>query len=1209
MARCTGSFPITAAWAALAGTAILATLGVSGADDPAPSPGEAAPASDVSFGRDVRPILADRCFKCHGPDEAVREQTGGLRLDSFEGATADLGGGRHALVPGDAQASEILRRLRSRDPDVRMPPPESKLTVSEGEIATIERWIAGGGAYEVHWAFEAPTRPNAPSVADEAWVRNPIDRFVLAQLERRGIAPSPEADRETLIRRASLDLTGLPPTPEEIDAFLADDRPDAYERVVDRLLASPHYGERMAMYWLDVSRYADTNGYHHDNYRSMWPWRDYVIESFNENKPFDRFVAEQLAGDLLPDRDEETVIATGFGRLHPISDEGGAIEAEYLTEYAADRVETVSTALLGLTMQCSRCHDHKYDPVTQEDYFSLFAFFNSLNERGVPAREEGVVNKAFAPYVAAPTDEQEAELARLDEAIGVAQAAIDEPIPGLAEQQAAWESSVREAAGVRWAEASIDDARSEGGATLSVLEDGSVLASGENPDRDIHAITLRTTATDLRLLRLDVLEDASLPTEGPGRAYNGNGVLSGVDLEAVSLADPEQHRTIDIAYAWADLEQPNGDFDADNVRRTDDPLGWAIDAHNRTGTRTLILEAAEPFGFEGGTEVRVRLRYESQYAQHTFGRVRLALGTGDRVRDVLPVDFRPWCLAGPFKEETATAAYETGHGPESAASIDLGAMFGEGEQRWSFKPEYKDGTPNPLNGTNSAFYLGRTIFAPAERSFTLSLGSDDAIRVYLNGEELLANDTRRGVAPDQESLDVTLRPGENTLVLKIVNEGGPAGFYFAATPTSDEPMSLAPLALIPRDRRAPDTLAAVDEAYRIEQSPEYASRVETLASLNEERATLRSSLPNVMVMEERPEPTPTFVLARGAYDHPDKERPVTRRPPDVLGAWAEDMPRNRLGLAEWLFAPDQPLTARVAVNRFWQQIFGIGIVRTSEDFGIQGEWPSHPELLDWLAVEFEASGWDVKAMLRLIVTSATYRQSSALRHELAEADPENRLLARGPRRRMSAEMIRDNALAASGLLVPAIGGPSVKPYQPDGLWRERAMLTSNTRIFERDSGDDLYRRGLYTFWKRSAPPPQMATFDAPEREYCVVRRGATSTPLQALVLLNDETYVEIARALAQRSMIEGHWSEDPAGSIVRAFRLATGRRPGPDEVAILQRTYVNAFERYRDAPEDAAAVLMYGESPVDGSLDEAELAAMTMVAAVILNLDETITKD
>ena len=1162
--------------------------------------------ASVRYSRDIRPILADRCFTCHGPDDAANES--GVRLDSFEGATTPAGT-IHPIAPGDPGASAILERMRAADPNHRMPPPESNLRVSEDEIALIERWIAQGAEYEGHWAFQTPQRLPLPEVSDEAWARNPIDRFILARLDELGIEPSPEADRETLIRRVSLDLTGLPPTPEEIDAFLEDDQPGAYERVVERLLASPHYGERMAMYWLDVARYADTNGYHHDNERTMWPWRDWVIQSFNDNTPFDRFITEQIAGDLLPDATHDTIVATGFCRNHPISDEGGAIEAEYLTEYAADRVETISTALLGLTMQCARCHDHKYDPVTMEDYYGLFAFFNSVEERGVPARAEGVQFGAFAPYVSAPSDEQEAELARLADAITQARSAVDEPIPGLREQQDAWEQTIRNAAGVTWAASEIVSAQAQQGATLEVLEDDSILATGENPATDVHDIVLRTDATDLRLLSVDVLNDERLPLGRAGRAHNGNAVISGIEIMATSVLDPEQTQQVTFAYAWADFEQPNGDFDAQNALRPDQGLGWAIGAHLENEPRTLFVLTEEPFGFEGGTEVHVTLRYESRYSEHTFGRVRLGLASCNDLRPALPTIYRDWFMAGPFGAGSGNEAFETAFGPESAEFINMDERFGEKNLGWAHKPEYVDGTPYTFNGTNSAFYLGRTVFSPVERTYDVSLGSDDAIQVYLNGEELLANNTRRGVAPDQESLSLTFRPGENTLILKVVNEGGPAGFYFKATPASEEPMTLAPLAFTPRDIRSEHATRAIDTAYRLEVSPEYKRRVEALAEAESAHGMLEGQLPNVMIMKELAEPRATYVLTRGAYDAPDMDRPVDRQSPQILGALADDARRDRLGLANWLFEADHPLTSRVAVNRLWQVIFGDGIVRTSEDFGIQGEWPSHPELLDWLAVEFRESDWDVKQMLTLIVTSATYRQSSAHRPELLELDPDNRLLARQHRKRLSAELVRDNALAASGLLVRDIGGPSVKPYQPEGLWREVAMLTSNTRFFERDDGNDLYRRGLYTFWKRSAPPPQMATFDAPEREVCVVRRGATSTPLQALVLLNDETYVEIARALAQRVMLETSWPDDPVAAVVRAFRLATGRRPLPDEVAILQETYENALADFRIAPDDAESLLMYGESPVDESLAPTELASMTIVASVILNLDETITKD
>ncbi|RMH12753.1 MAG: DUF1553 domain-containing protein, partial [Planctomycetota bacterium] len=1162
-------------------------------------------AEPVQFNRDIRPILSDRCFPCHGPEEASREATGGLRLDSFEGATVDLGDGRRPLVPGDPASSVIIQRLLASDPDDRMPPPDSHLTISPSEIDLIARWIAQGGEYSKHWSFVPPIRPELPHVNNESWCRNPIDRFILARLEAINIEPSPEADRETLIRRLSFDLTGLPPTPEQIDAFIADESDDAYERLVDRLLASEHYGERLAMMWLDVARYADTNGYHHDNERTQWPWRDWVIDAFNNNMGYDQFIIEQIGGDLIPNASLSQTIATGFCRNHPMTDEGGAIDEEYRVEYAADRVETMSSAFLAITMNCVRCHDHKYDPFTQEDYYGLFAFFNSINERGLYDRAQGDRDKAFPPFLKAPNEQQQAEIEAIETQIAALRARMEGPIAGLDDAQRAWEEDLRNRHSIRWADVSLVGATSSAGAELRILDDGSVLAAGANPDQDRHTVILRTDASALNAIMLEALPDESMYEGRIGRAENGNAVLSGIEVEAVSIADPAKSRTVTLNYAWADLEQPNGDFDVLNALRPDDALGWAVDAHNVQGPRAAMFISDEPFGFEGGTELRITLIYESIYARHTLGRVRLSAAHGTQLRAAIPEALEAWFSCGPFNADNANAAFETAYGPESIRSLRLDQTFGDNQRRWAHRPELVEGGTSTFSATSAAMYYARALFSPEERTVELSLGSDDAIKVFLNGKEVLSNNTRRGVAPDQERITLTLPPGESVVVVKVVNDGGPGAFY--ARRADEAPLRIRPVALMSPASRIEPFNTALQQGYRQRISPEYRQMRDELSAAEAALANARASIPNVMVMEELDAPTPTFVLARGQYDHPDTTRPVSRQAPEVLAPWPSDAPRDRYGLGLWLTSPENPLTARVAVNRFWQMIFGMGIVKTAEDFGAQGEWPSHPELLDYLAVDFRESGWDVKRLIRLIVTSSTYRQSSAWRPELAEIDPENRLLARSPRYRLAAEFIRDNALAAAGLLDERIGGPSVRPYQPPGLWEERSMPVSNTRFFKRDTGKDLYRRGMYTFWKRAAPPPQLATFDAPEREFCVIRRSRTNTPLQALTLMNDETYLEAARVLAERVQNElpGDGESILRKRLSRMFRLATGRIPDQDEIDVLSASYRLALREYRQRPDDAAALLSYGEWPQSESIGTAEHAAATIVANIVLNLDET----
>lgn len=1167
----------------------------------------------IDFNRDIRPILTDRCFNCHGPDSRVTELTGGLRLDSFEGATAAREGGVTPIVPGDPASSELLRRVRSDDPGERMPPPDSNLTVSAHEADLLEQWIAGGAEYDIHWSFKPIESPPAPEDTS-GWSTNEIDRFIHRALTTRGIEPSPRADRETLIRRLSLDLTGLPPTPGEIDAYLADDEPGSYGRLVDRLLASPHYGERLAVMWLDVARYADTLGFHHDNKSTQWPWRDWVIDAFNDNMPFDRFITEQLAGDLLPDATLDQRVATAFNRNHSMTDEGGAIDAEYLVEYAADRVATASTAFLGLTMQCARCHDHKFDPLSADDYYSMFAFFNSVEEKGLNDLAEGKEYGAFRPFIPAPTDEQEAVLAHLSATLDAARERVAEPIEGLDEELAAWESDLNNSAGVAWAEVDVIAADSTGPSDLTILDDRSVLASGDDPDTDAYEITLRTDATGLDLLRLDVLTDESLPLPTRvGRASHGNALLSEIEATAVSVNDMTQTKTIRFDHAWVSYEQQNGDFGILRAIDGDPGTGWAPAGDRLDGGRVAFFTAAEPFGFEGGTEIRVRLRYESRYTKHALGRVRLTPGvSGGAVHGAMPTVWRDWFAAGPFESGSADRAFSGYFGPEGVLRVRVEDRF-DGK-KWEHRPDIKDGEVYVFQGERRATYFGRQIASPVARSVEVSLGSDDALRVWLNGALLLSENVRRSPAPDQSRLTLHLRPGENTLVCKVVNDGGPGGFYFRADTPDAWPGELDPIALVPGPEREPSEAARLADIFRRTRSPEYKARVEAAEVAQADLAEAEAAIPNVMVMIELEEPRKTYVLDRGAYDRPMEDRPVTRRPPLVLGEMPEGAPANRLGLAGWLTGDDNPLVARVAVNRFWHTLFGTGLVRTLADFGTQGEWPSHPDLLDWLAADFRDHGWDVKRLVRQIVTSETYRQSSIARPELDETDPDNRLLARFPRRRLPAEHVRDQALAASGLLNGRIGGASVRMYQPTGLWAERSMPNSNTKAFERDAGEVLYRRGMYSFWKRSAPPPQMVTFDAPDREYCVANRGVTNTPLQALVLLNDVTYLEIARALAQRVITESRAKRDEesnteAWRISRAFRLCTGREPSPNELARLGLLHQDLLGSFEADPEGAAKLLTYGESPRDETIPAAEHAAMAMIASTILNLDETLTRD
>jgi hypothetical protein len=1161
------------------------------------------------YGRDIRPILSDRCFTCHGPD--AEKRMAGLQLDTFEGATAAREGGA-AIVPGDLGASELWRRITSDDDDVRMPPPSStKKALTDAEREAIARWIEAGAVYEPHWAFEAPVRPMVPEVRDEQWARGAIDRFVLARLEAEGLAPSADASDELLVRRVFQDLTGLPPTPEELAAYAADARADRYERLVDRLLTEEpyvsRYAERMALPWLDASRYADTSGIHMDAGRSMWPWRDWVLAAYRENMPFDRFVTEQLAGDLIPNATQAQIVASGFNRNHVTSDEGGAIDEEYLVEYSVDRTATTGSVFLGLTLGCARCHDHKFDPIGQGDFFNLYAYFASIDEPGIYTQEQNA-QRALEPYMAVPSEAQLARRAALDADLSSARAALAVPDPEEAAQFDAFLGEYARDAGVVWADARLEGALSTGGATITREADGSALVSGANPDRDEHVFTLRTDARDLRLVSIEALVDARLPEGRVGRAPNGNAVLTGVVAEAISIVDPTQRRSLNFEWAWADVEQSGGDFRAVNMLDARDERGWAVGAHQTEGPRVALLLADEPFGFDGGTQVVVRLQYQSVYDQHALGRVRVGFASiADAALERLPLASSGWFTTGNF-EAGRSALFDTVFGPENATDIDPAAEF-DG-RRWSFAEQYADEALNELPGGQYAAYVAKDFFAPSARKLDVSLGSDDGLRIFLGGREVFANQIDRGLTADADQAAFDVPRGRHTVVFKIVNTGGQGGFYWREVLRPNEldrdlVAALLPRGLVSGEEGSGPRSERLLAAWRKRFSPSHTAALARVTELEAERSALEASIPRTMVMKELDERRATYVLMRGAYDAPDETRPARRGVPAALGMLPEGAPDDRLGLAQWLVGAENPLVARVAVNRLWEQFFGLGIVGTSEDFGLQGEYPTHPELLDWLAVDFRESGWDTKRLVKLVVTSSTYRQSSRVRPELLEIDPDNRLLAYFPRLRLPGELIRDQALYVSGLLVEQLGGPSVKPYQPEGLWQEVAMPSSNTREYERGMGADLWRRSVYTYWKRAAPPPSMLTFDAPTREFCTIRRNATSTPLQALVLWNDEQFVEAARVLAQRTLSE---TGDDRTRLARMFERCASRAPDAQELELLAQALDDFRERFAAAPDDARLLIEVGDAPTAMHLAPAELAAWTMLASTVLNLDATISR-
>jgi mono/diheme cytochrome c family protein len=1072
----------TVAWLVVAASgAALSRWRVAEGDEP-----------QVLFNRDVRPILSDNCFQCHGPDE--RQRQADLRLD-VEGSARALREGRRAILPGDPAGSELIRRITASDPDERMPPASTGRKLTAEQMAVLRRWIEQGARWQPHWAWIPPQRPPLPQVQRADWPLNPIDSFVLARLERESLSPSPPAERHTLLRRVTLDLTGLPPSPEEVEAFLADDSPGAFERAVDRLLASPRYGERMAVPWLNAARYADTNGYQSDGERIMWRWRDWVIEAFNDNMPFDRFTIEQLAGDLLPRPSLEQLIATGFNRNHRGNGEGGIIPEEYAVEYVADRVETTCTVWLGLTMGCSRCHDHKFDPFQQREFYQLFAYFNNVPERG-----KAVKFGNSPPVVKSPTRDQQRRLAELDAQLRQAEQAFEQLQPAFDDTQRAWETTAPTLP--------ADWSVSEGLAGYFPFDEGLGNHAPPQTDEGWRPRAAGSSERKPKPPKADAPTGTAQQPPAPpplvaGRLNRAAEFLQGRYLEAGDVGDFGYLDKFTLA-AWV---HPRGT-----------PRGTIL-------SRMVDLPQAEGYSVvasAGHVEVNLVKRW---------------LDDAIRVQTTTTLAAERW--------QHVLVTYD---GSRWASGIKV----------------YFDGQEQPLqinlDELNQSFQTAEPLrIGGGHGSDGRFHGLLDEVRIY---HRCLPADEAQIVATAERLADILSRPAHQR--------------------TAAQSLKLRRYYL---EQAAP---AEIQQAWL------------RLTSLRRQRDEFFESLPTTMVMQELPQPRPAYVLHRGQYDQRGER--VEPGVPAVLPPLPETAPPNRLGLAQWIVSPTNPLTARVAVNRLWQQLFGQGLVRTVGDFGAQGDPPTHPELLDWLATELVASGWDVKALQRLIVTSATYRQSSYGAAAALQCDPGNLLLARAPRLRLPAEMIRDQALAAASLLVERVGGPSVLTYQPAGIWEDLSGLA-----YQQDHGAALYRRSLYTYWKRTAAPPLMITFDAAGRETCIVRETRTNTPLQALTLLNEVTFVEAARVMAQRVMDEVSTHEEER--LRRMFLLATSRPPAADELRILKRALQNHRQRYAADPAAANALWTIGEYPRDDKLDPIELAAYTAVASMVLNLDETVTRE
>ena len=1070
-------------WVSICGSLVAA-------DDVPASSGKA-----LGYNRDIRPILAEYCFACHGPDSAARKAD--LRLDVRDAAVES-----GAIVPGKAEESEILARLVATDPEVIMPPPHTKKTVSPEDRETLRRWLSEGAPYEAHWSFLVPLRPSAPQaqppadVQTNAWVKNDIDRFVLAGMQARGLEPSPEAPPQVLFRRLHLDITGLPPTPAAVDEFVAQypqDPDGTLSLWIDRLMQSTAWGEHRARYWLDAARYGDTHGLHFDNYREIWPYRDWVIRAFNENQPFDQFTIDQIAGDLLPDPTEDQLIATGFQRCNITTNEGGTIEEENLANYAADRVQTFGWVYLGLTTNCAQCHDHKFDPISAQDYYALAAFFRNTTQGAL----DGNTKDGRGPVIMVPTPE---DLPRWQE------------LPGLISEAAVRRDARRTAA------------RDDFDRWLATAGESSLDADLPKEGLVFHALLNEGTGKSVSVSFRDAASDPASP-------------LQSIAIQAASDITWEaggKFGSAPVLKSESTFQIPNvGDFRRDQA--------FSYGAWVRAGRDNVsgaILARMDQQGAHRGWDLWQQGRNVAAHIIEAWPENALKVVSQDAVLD-------------PAKWQHLFVTYD---GSGKAAGVQMyldGKAIPLRTETDTLKPEANIQTTTPLRlgqrSDNQFFEDGRL----------------QDVRIY----------SQALTAPQ----------------VRAVAEVAPIGELLAIDPA----------------QRTEEQNKALYDYYLHAQDSQYPQLASAVAALEAERESVRARSPVTHVQKERMDSQPmTNILMRGEYDR--KGDTVQAATPAALHPFPADAPRNRLGLARWLVDPANSLTARVTVNRFWQQVFGNGIVVTAEDFGIMGMLPTHPELLDYLAVEFRESGWDVKRFFKLMLMSATYRQSAEVTAAKLEVDPNNAFLSRGPRFRLDAEMIRDLALASSGLLSSKMYGPGVRPYQPEAIWDIVGLPGGDTRNYVQSTGDDLYRRTVYSFWKRMAPPPNLEAFNAPSREVCTIRRERTNTPLQALVTLNDPQFVESARVLAQNALTQG--ADDQAKIVRFIARQVLARDFSEAERKIVIADFEHYLQHYQQHAEDAKALITVGQAPNYQSHDPVSLASWTLVCNQVLNLDEAINK-